>query len=62
MSYKRVTEIERNQIYGLRQAGKVNNEIARICTLTAPVLPSLPTRRLKSPAPCATMSLLSHGD
>lgn len=30
MSYTRVTEIERSQIYVLRQAGKGNNEIARI--------------------------------
>ncbi len=30
MSYTRVTEIERSQIYALRQAGKGNNEIARI--------------------------------
>ena len=30
MTYTRVTEIERSQIYALRQAGKGNNEIARI--------------------------------
>lgn len=30
MSYTRVTEIERSQIYVLRQAGKGNNEIARL--------------------------------
>ena len=30
VSYTRVTEIERSQIYVLRQAGKGNNEIARI--------------------------------
>ncbi len=30
MSYTHVTEIERSQIYALRQAGKGNNEIARI--------------------------------
>ena len=30
MSYTRVTDIERSQIYVLRQAGKGNNEIARI--------------------------------
>ena len=30
MSYTRVTEIERSQIYVLRQAGIGNNEIARI--------------------------------
>jgi len=30
VTYTRVTEIERSQIYALRQAGKGNNEIARI--------------------------------
>lgn len=30
MSYTRVTEAERSQIYALRQAGKGNNEIARL--------------------------------
>ena len=30
MSYTRVTEIERSQIYALRQAGNGNNEVARI--------------------------------
>jgi IS30 family transposase len=30
VSYTRVTEIERSQIYALRQAGKGNNEIARL--------------------------------